>query len=89
MILRDTKDVSPELQAFFERPRIGALVDRDDELGDGAQDLEELGFCGFHEPAAVSNLFWIDAVAVERARADRVVKSPNALSRARTAAYLC
>ncbi len=39
MILRDTKDVSPELQAFFERPRIGALVDRDDELGDGAQAM--------------------------------------------------
>jgi hypothetical protein len=26
------------------------LVDRDDELGDGTQDLEELGFCGFHLP---------------------------------------
>jgi hypothetical protein len=27
---------------------MGALIDRNDELGDGAQDLEELGFCGFH-----------------------------------------
>jgi len=42
------KDVSPEQLAFLERPRIGALIDRDDELGNGAQDLEELGFCGFH-----------------------------------------
>ena len=42
------EDVSTELLAFLQRPRIGALVDRDDELGDGAQDLEELGFCGFH-----------------------------------------
>jgi hypothetical protein len=31
-----TKDVSPELLAFLQRPRIGALIDRDDELGDGA-----------------------------------------------------
>jgi hypothetical protein len=43
-----TEDVSPELLAFLLRPRIGALIDRDDELGDGAQDLEELGFCGFY-----------------------------------------
>jgi hypothetical protein len=43
-----TEDVSPELLAFLQRPRIGALIDRDDELGDGAQDLEELGFRGFH-----------------------------------------
>lgn len=42
------EDVSPELLAFLDRPRIGALVDRDDELRDCAQDLEELGFCGFH-----------------------------------------
>jgi hypothetical protein len=42
------KEVSPELLAFFDRSRVGALVDRDDELGNGAQDLEELGFCGFH-----------------------------------------
>ena len=42
------EDVSPDLLAFLQRPRIGALVDRDDELGDGAQDLEELGFCVFH-----------------------------------------
>jgi hypothetical protein len=32
------KDVSPELLAFLERPRIGALVDRDDELGGVSQD---------------------------------------------------
>jgi len=44
----NTKDVSPELLAFLLRPGSGALEDRDDELGDGAQDLEELGFCGFH-----------------------------------------
>jgi len=42
------KDVSPELLAFLQRPRISALINRNDELGDGAQDLEELGFCGFH-----------------------------------------
>jgi hypothetical protein len=42
------EDVIPELLAFLERPWIGALVDRDDELGDSAQDLVELGFCGFH-----------------------------------------
>jgi len=24
-------------------------MDRDDELGDSAQDLEEFGFCGFQE----------------------------------------
>ena len=34
------EDVSPELLAFLERPRISALIDRDDELGDGAQNLE-------------------------------------------------
>jgi hypothetical protein len=43
-----TEENSPELLAFLQRPRISALIDRDDELGDGAQDLEELGFCGFH-----------------------------------------
>ena len=43
-----TEDVSPELLAFLQRPRIGTLVDRDDELGDGAQNLEEFGFSGFH-----------------------------------------
>ena len=43
------EDVSPELLAFLQRPRIGALVDGDDELGDGAEDLEEFGFCGFHD----------------------------------------
>jgi hypothetical protein len=42
------QNVSPELLAFLQRPRIGALIDRDDELGDSSQDLEELGFCGFH-----------------------------------------
>jgi hypothetical protein len=43
-----TEDVSPELLAFLLRPGIGALINRDDELEDGAQDLEEFGFCGFH-----------------------------------------
>lgn len=43
-----TKNVSPELLAFLQRPRIGALIDRDDERGDGTQDLEELGFGCFH-----------------------------------------
>jgi hypothetical protein len=42
------KDVSPELFTFFTCPGISALVDRDDELGDVSQDLEELGFGGFH-----------------------------------------
>jgi hypothetical protein len=41
------KDVRPELLAFLLRPGIGALVNRDDELGDGAKVLEEFGFCGF------------------------------------------
>ena len=82
------KDVSPELLAFLQHPRIGALVDRDDELGNGTQDFEELYFCGFHEPAAVSNLFWIDATAAERVKADREDTSSIALSRARTSAYL-
>jgi hypothetical protein len=44
----NAKDVSLELLAFLERPRIGALINRDDELGDGTQDLEGLGLCGFH-----------------------------------------
>ena len=44
----NTKDVSPELLTFLDGPRRSALVNRDDELGDGAQDLEELGFCGFY-----------------------------------------
>ena len=43
------EDVSPELLTFLQRPRIGALVDRDDALRDGAQDREELGFSGFHD----------------------------------------
>ena len=43
-----TKDVCPELLALLLRPGIGALVDRDDELRDVSQDLEELGFRGFH-----------------------------------------
>ena len=42
------QNVCPELLTFLDRPRMGALIDRNDELGDGAQDLEELGFCGFH-----------------------------------------
>jgi hypothetical protein len=44
----NTKDVSPELLTFLDGPLRSTLVNRDDELGDGAQDLEELGFCGFH-----------------------------------------
>lgn len=40
--------VGPELGAFLLRPGIGALVDRDDELGDRAQDLEGFGFFAFH-----------------------------------------
>lgn len=46
------EDVSPELLALLQRPRSGALVDRDDELRDGTQDLKELGFCGFHTQLA-------------------------------------
>jgi hypothetical protein len=42
------EDVRPELLALLQHPRSGALVDRNDELGDSAKDLEELGFCGFH-----------------------------------------
>ncbi len=38
-----------QLLALLPRPRIGALIDRDDELRDGSQDLEELGFVGFHD----------------------------------------
>jgi len=30
------KDVSPELLAFLQRPRIGALINRDDELEESA-----------------------------------------------------
>ncbi len=42
-----TEDVSPELLAFLDGPRVAALIHRDDELGDGSQDLEEFGFCSF------------------------------------------
>ena len=42
------KAVSPELLAWLRRPLSGALVNRDDELGDGAQDLEELGSWSFN-----------------------------------------
>jgi hypothetical protein len=59
-----TEDVRPELLAFLLGPRIGALIDRDDEQGDGAQDLEELGFCGFHQPASP----WKDAERSEQLR---------------------
>ena len=48
------KDVSPELLAFLQRPRLGALINRNDELGDGAQDLEGLGFSGFHFSSALA-----------------------------------
>jgi hypothetical protein len=46
------EDVSPELLTFLERPRSGALIHRDDELRDSAQDLQELGFCGFYAQQA-------------------------------------
>ncbi len=59
------EDVSPELLAFLQCPRSGALVDRDDELGDGAQDLEELGFCGFH------------FLLLSKSRADRESATPH------------
>ena len=55
------EDVSPELLAFLQRPRSGALVDRDDELGDGAQDLEELGFGGFHPRSSPENTLAVTA----------------------------
>jgi hypothetical protein len=83
-----TKDVSPELLALLDHPRIGALINWDDELGDGTQDLEELGSCGFHEPAMGKMLFWIDARTAEHAKEDREVISPMASSRARNLAYL-
>jgi hypothetical protein len=51
------EDVSPELLAFLQRPRIGALINGDDELGDGTQDLQGLGFCGFHEQ---NNAAWME-----------------------------
>jgi hypothetical protein len=44
-----TEDVIPQLLAFLLRPGRGALVHREDEWRDGAQDLEGLGFGGFHE----------------------------------------
>ena len=56
------EDVSPELLAFLQRPRIGALIDRDDELGDGAQDLKELGFGGFHQAASPWKDAWQSAL---------------------------
>jgi hypothetical protein len=43
------ENVIPQLLALLLRQRIGALVDRDDELRDISQDLEEPGFSGFHE----------------------------------------
>ena len=43
-----THDVIPELAAFLLGPRIGALVDWDDELRRLLQEIEELGFGGFH-----------------------------------------
>lgn len=56
------KDLSSELlAAFLERPRSGALVDREDELGDGAQDLEELGFGGFHARSSPENALAVTA----------------------------
>jgi hypothetical protein len=43
------EDVIPPLLAFLLRPGVGALIDRDDQLIDVSQDLEELGLCGFHQ----------------------------------------
>jgi hypothetical protein len=42
------EDFSTELLAWLRRPLSGALVDRNDELGDSAQDLEDFGFSCFH-----------------------------------------
>jgi hypothetical protein len=44
------EDVIPQLLALLQGPGIGVLVDRDDELRDGTQNLEELCFGGFHWP---------------------------------------
>jgi hypothetical protein len=42
------KDMSQELLAFLQRPRISALIDWDEELRDWTQKVKELGFVGFH-----------------------------------------
>jgi len=34
-MVAQVQSVSPELLTFFQRPRSGALINRDDELGDG------------------------------------------------------
>jgi hypothetical protein len=39
---------SPEMLALLLHPGEGALIDRDDELRDISQNLEELGIGGFH-----------------------------------------
>ena len=49
------EDVSPELLAFLDGPRVGTLIYWDDELGDSALDLEELGCCGFHPSTIFTN----------------------------------
>ena len=41
-------DVVPQLPAFLLGPRVGALVDGDDELGHLLEEVEQLGFGGFH-----------------------------------------
>jgi hypothetical protein len=50
------ENVSPELVALLLCPGVGALIDRDNELRNVSQDLEELGFCRFHAPLSSSNL---------------------------------
>jgi hypothetical protein len=54
LLRSNAQDVIPQLLAFLLCPAIGALINRDDELGDRAQGLEELGFCGFHFSSALA-----------------------------------
>jgi len=42
------EDVSRELLAFLDRPRVFAPENRDDESDDGSKVLKEFGFFGFH-----------------------------------------
>ena len=45
------QDVVPQLTALLLGPRVGALVDRNDELRRLLQELQQLGFGGFHAGA--------------------------------------
>ena len=45
------QQVSPQLPAFVGQPRVVALVDRDDELRRLLQELQQVGFGGFHAGA--------------------------------------